>query len=330
VLWLALAGAPEQVAAVHVELGAPGAPGGHAAVPSAAGGHGSAPSAPSATAHDSVAASLGPGGALAPAPDPGLVEEGRDGQLPIIGKDGRQPWKIYARPFDRTDKRPRIAVVMTELGLANLITDSAIRDLPAAVTLAFSPYGRRLGEAAAQARAAGHEVLLGVPMEPLDFARQDPGPQTLLTSVDKERNGDRLDWLLSRFPGYVGVVPQMGARFLAAGGDLRPVLATLKSRGLLFVDNGAAPQSAAPKLAAELGLPAAAADRTIDGDATRAGIERRLGELEETARRSGAAIGLAQPYPVSIERIAAWAASLEARGLVLAPVSATVTQEPKP
>src|SRR5262249_55280366 len=40
---------------------------------------------------------------LVPAPDPNLVENTPDGQLPIIGKDGRQAWQVYARPFDAND-----------------------------------------------------------------------------------------------------------------------------------------------------------------------------------------------------------------------------------
>ena len=56
----------------------------------------------------------------------------------------------------------------------------------------------------ARARGEGHEVLLQVPMEPFDYPDNDPGPQTLLTSLDAGQNIDRLHWLMSRFQGYVG------------------------------------------------------------------------------------------------------------------------------
>src|SRR5205807_2411226 len=122
---------------------------------------------------------------------------GREGMLPIVARDGRQAWQVYARPFDGADRRPRIAVVMSELGLAGLVTESAIRELPPAVTLVFSPYARQrpIATWVEQARAAGHETLLGVPMEPLDFPRQDPGPHTLLTTLDAARNTERLESL---------------------------------------------------------------------------------------------------------------------------------------
>ena len=73
-----------------------------------------------------------------------------------------------------------------------------------------------------RARASeGHEVLLQAPMEPFDYPDNDPGPQTLLTSLTPEQNVDRLHWLMSRFQGYVGIAGSMGARFTASEQALR-------------------------------------------------------------------------------------------------------------
>ena len=72
------------------------------------------------------------------------------------------------------------------------------------MTFAFAPYGGDLERLVARARDEGHEVLLQVPMEPFDYPDNDPGPQTLLTSLDAGQNIDRLHWLMSRFQGYVG------------------------------------------------------------------------------------------------------------------------------
>ena len=53
-------------------------------------------------------------------------------------------------------------------------------------------------------------------MEPFDYPDNDPGPQTLLTSLTPEQNLDRLHWLMSRFQGYVGLISYMGARLTAS------------------------------------------------------------------------------------------------------------------
>src|SRR5690606_26235893 len=54
---------------------------------------------------------------LTPAPIPELVEDSAVGPLPRIGPGGREPWRAYARPFAEASTRPRIAVVISNLGL---------------------------------------------------------------------------------------------------------------------------------------------------------------------------------------------------------------------
>jgi polysaccharide deacetylase 2 family uncharacterized protein YibQ len=66
-------------------------------------------------------------------------------------------------------------------------------------------------------------------------------------------------------------------------------------------------------------------DLILDEPATRAEIEKRLGELEAIAKARGSALGLAHaPTPVVIDRLVAWAAGLERRGVVLTPVTALI------
>src|SRR5262249_34892710 len=157
---------------------------------------------------------------LAAAPAPGMTEEAPIGPLPRIAADGRRAWQVYARPFDAGETRPRIAIVVTDLGLSEPMTDAAIAHLPGPVTLAFAPYAQKLGSWIEQARHEGHEVLLAVPMEPLGYPRDDPGPSTLLTSMSAAQNVDRLNWALSRASGYVGVTSTTSSRFAASADSL--------------------------------------------------------------------------------------------------------------
>ncbi|MCW0181560.1 MAG: divergent polysaccharide deacetylase family protein, partial [Zavarzinia sp.] len=260
--------------------------------------------------------------ALSAAPDPALVENGRDGLLPVIGPDGRQPWQVYARPFADRTARPRIAIIVAGLGLKESTSAEAIDKLPPDVTLAFSPYARNLDDWSARARAAGHELLIQLPMEPVDFPTSDPGPKALMTGLSAADNRSRLEWTLARTTGYVGVMTYMGSRFTADADAVQAIAALLKARGLMIVDSRTAEQSTIPAVAGHLGLPRAIATRFVDATPTRAAVDARLAELERYARQNGAAIGIASDYPGSIERIANWTAGLEARGLVLAPASA--------
>lgn len=259
--------------------------------------------------------------------DPALIETKNDTRLPMIGPDGRQPWSTYARPFDVDDTRPRVAVVIVGLGLGRDLTDRAIVELPGAISLSFSPYARDIDPLLARARRAGHETLVDLPMEPLDFPRDDPGPSTLLTSLSLVDNLNRLEWVLGRAPGYVGVTTWMGSQFTTVEDALMPILEGLKQRGLMFVDSRATSRSIATELASSIQLPRAFNNAFIDATPSIDAIDRALARLEATARQQRYAVGIARPLPVTLDRLTRWAGTLEGKGIMLAPVSAIADRQ---
>lgn len=263
---------------------------------------------------------------MQPAPHPALIEQGRYGLMPIIAADGRESWQIYARPFNDADPSPLIALVITELGMSRAKTHKVLQ-LPGTVTLAFSPYAEGLEEWVRQARAAGHEVLLEVPMEPPSYPADDPGPRALLTSLGPTQNLDRLDWLLGRFQGYIGVMEGMGGHFSASPLHLEPVLSTLKRRGLLYVDRRRGASSVSGEMAKELDLLRVSAEIEIDVDPSPREIERRLTAAENRAQRTGSVTLVARPYPVTVETILAWVDTLEDKGMTLAPLTAVAARQ---
>jgi uncharacterized protein len=277
---------------------------------------------------DRVVLALPPAQAAKLAPDPDLVEQSPDGPLPVIGRDGREPWRVYARHFTAPDHQPLVAVVISGLGLDKAATSMAVTRLPAAVTLAFSPYARNLEAEIAAARKIGHEVLIGLPLEPADYPRQDPGPETLLTSLDPPQNLHRLDWVLSRGTNYAGLVGLMGQRFSTERTSFEPVLEALKQRGLMYVDNHAATASVAGAIGRDLGMAWAVADRQLDGEEDAATIDRTLADLETVAAQQGAALGIGSVYPIVIDRVVAWAPTLASKGIALAPASAIAGRQP--
>ena len=105
------------------------------------------------------------------------------GMLPRIGPDGRMPMQVYAAAFDAADKRPRVAVLLAGIGMAEIDSEEAIRATPAAVSLAISPYAPRPGRLLEIARATGHETLISIPMEPLGYPLNDAGNHALLTGA---------------------------------------------------------------------------------------------------------------------------------------------------
>ncbi len=266
--------------------------------------------------------------ALPPVPAKGLVEKTKLGNLPRIAKDGRRPSQVYARKLDvdisGSSAPVRIAIFVGGMGLSTKGTNAAINQLPEQVALGFAPYGKNLQSWIQKARDHGHEVLLQIPMEPYDFPDNDPGPYTLLTSLSATENMERLNWLMTRFVGYAGVTNYMGAKFTATQEPLRNILAEFSKRGLIYVDNGTSQRSKAKLVGREVGLGVSVANLLIDANPSEAAIDNALSQLENIARRRGIAIGYASGLPISINRIVKWSKTLERRGIVLVPVTATI------
>lgn len=256
-----------------------------------------------------------------------LVEESQYGPLPKVASDGRRSIDVYARPsryaVAKAGDPPRIAILVTGLGLPDGPAGDVLKGLPAPISVAYGAYGRSLQEAVTRARANGHEVLLQIPLEPNNYPTVDPGPHTLLTTLPPEENMKRLQWLMSRYTGYVGVTNHMGAKFEATSSSLTPVLEEMKRRGLLYVDDGSVQDSTAGQIAGAIGLDFSVVSVQIDP----ANVAKQLAALETTAKEKGAAIGVAKATPATIKQLTDWASKLEAKGFVLVPVSAAVRSQ---
>lgn len=231
-------------------------------------------------------------------------------------------WRRYASIYQATKKSPRIAIVLTGLGFSRQATESAIQDLPPGITLSFTPYAQKLSQWIAMARGNGHEVMLDLPMEPVSYPLDDPGPRALLTQLNELENQQRLRWVIGRAQGYVGLAAIMGSRFTSSEPHLKPVLREIKNQGLMFLDNRESESSVVARVAKDLGLPHAVNDRTLDeGDVGHLAIDARLAQIERVALSEGASIAIGRPYPATLERLGAWAESLDSRGFELVPIT---------
>lgn len=254
---------------------------------------------------------------LPPAPIAGLTAPGPGGLLPIVGKDGRTAFQAYARPFVPNGK-PRIAMIVGGLGLNAAATRAAIEKLPPEVTLSFVPYADGLQGWVDLARANGHEVVLELPMEPLDYPNNDPGQYTLMANAPPAETQKRLEWLLARATGYFATTNYMGGRFVTSDAAMTTLVAALRNRGLAFLDDGSAVRRG-------MGLaPRASADAVIDEQLSADAIDGQLLKLEAQALAHGQALGAGFAYPVTVDQVTRWAAALAGRGYQLAPASAVM------
>jgi polysaccharide deacetylase 2 family uncharacterized protein YibQ len=236
--------------------------------------------------------------------------------------------QVYAAGFDSSSRRPRVGLVLAGLGLNQADSEAAVRALPRGITLAISPYAQNTSKLLSTARSTEHEYLISIPMEPQGFPLNDPGKQALMTSLSLEQNRTRLIWVLSRIQGYVGAIgaegSQLGERFASLPEEIGLVVDELRKRGLLYVD----PRAGSPPPAQGWGR---SVDVIVDEPMTAADVETKLAQLVQIARTRGSALGFAgAPRPVVLQRLAVWAANLQADGLALAPVSALAQASASP
>jgi uncharacterized protein len=263
---------------------------------------------------------------LTPAPQMKVTETSTYGQLPKIGKGGVKPSTVYERTVSLNvihSDAPKIALLIGGMGLNEKLTRKAIKELPADVTFAFAPYGNNLQDQVNAARAEGHEVFLQVPLEPIGFPATNPGPKTLVGDASEAENIDSLRWHMSRFTGYAGVVNYMGSRYLAMPNSIKPLLTEVRTRGLLFMEDGSLQLSATESAAKALQMKVKKAQVVIDRDPDPKAIIAQLTLLEEQATGTGFAIGTATGLDVTIETVREWAKAAAERGIILVPISAS-------
>lgn len=238
-------------------------------------------------------------------------------------------WKEYARPFSNPDNKPMVAIIITGLGMSKTTTEDAF-NLPAEIGLSFSPYSYDVEKWIAKANGDGKEIYMDLPMEPEDYPLSDPGQQGLISSLDEGENAKRLLMVADRYAKRVGLVTPVNEKFTASVEALPPVLKLVYERGILLVRGKNSDAAAFKETTGKIGMPDIEADSEIDNVISTTDIAAALDRLTAEAKKNGSAIGIAHPYPVSLREIRRWVKELNAKGVVLAPVSAiAIAAEPK-
>lgn len=251
--------------------------------------------------HDFVSVALSP---MQKHEDPGpAVQKGR---TPVAGV--KPPPQLFL---------PVIAVVIDDMGNDIAQNRRAIA-LPSQVSLSFLPYPFATPMLAEEARRAGHEVMVHVPMEaPRD--RDGSLANALRRDLTADENVRRLGMALARVRGYVGINNHEGSLFTADRKALVPVAEALYGRGVFFLDSRTTPLSQVVQVARAFGVPSSDRDVFLDDDQASPAVEKQLRELEHVAKEQGVAIAIGHPHAATLDIVTRWCHEL--KGYRLVPVS---------
>lgn len=254
-------------------------------------------------------------------PNPALMEQTEAGMLPVIGKDGTKPWRYYSKPYERKRNQPMVAIIVTGLGEGRAVTQQALT-LPEYVAFSFSPYARDIPSWSTAVRATGHELLIDLPLEPTNYPATDPGPYGLLLDKGSAEAEKRLQWVMARYPAYIGMMTPQNESFTANDEAFKLLLQSMANRGLLMVVGGEPHKKETRDIIDGSHTAILVADVLIDEELSPLAIQTRFGQLVDRAKNQGYAIGVLRAYPLSISELQAWMAALEEKGVMLVPVSA--------
>jgi len=203
------------------------------------------------------------------------------------------------KPFP---KLPKIAIVIDDLGYDRHIAQEFI-DLQAPLTLSFLPQAPHAKEMALLAREKGKEILLHLPMEPLDFPRTNPGPGALLLSMSASEILQIINNDFNEFSFVQGANNHMGSRFTENREKMAVVLESLRKRDLFFLDSLTTAQSVIPALAEDLGVKYLQRNIFLDNEVAEGPIRQQLEKLIQVAQDRGFAVGCGHPYPLLLQVI---------------------------
>jgi len=261
----------------------------------------------------------------APPLDRSLTRNSEFGPIPSPNRAGKTPLDAYRLAPPPLSGRTPVSIIIGGLGINGPLTQRAIDELPAAVTLSFAAQTPGLQGWIDKARARGHEILLEIPMEGSSFDATEQGSErTLRANLGPDDNRKHLHFSLSRAQGYAGVINYQGEVLLRRSDAAGPILTEFKASGLgLFVD-GSFDAPTVGALAQSISLPYKAGFGLIDPVASQSVIAARLENLAENAKTSPGSVGVGFVYPQTIDAVKGWTATLSSQGLILVPATATL------
>jgi polysaccharide deacetylase 2 family uncharacterized protein YibQ len=237
----------------------------------------------------------------------------------------KQTTKQFVSP-SIPDHFTKIALIVNGLGQKPDSLDTILTSLPPHVTLSFSPYANNVKAQIEKSSQAGFQSLLQVPMEPLGFPNQDPGPRSLLVGASTNDNIENLEWVLKQSSHSIGVTTLMGSAFVQDIHALTPVLSLLSEKGLIFVDSLAGTgRSVVSHISKQTQTPYVPVDLKIDDALSETEIDKQLRALEIISKEFGYAVGTLSPYPLSLKKITEWSQTLRRNNIALTPISSIHT-----
>jgi polysaccharide deacetylase 2 family uncharacterized protein YibQ len=175
-----------------------------------------------------------------------------------------------------------------------------IIDLPGPVTLGLLPFAPDTLKVARRAHAAGIEMILHQPMEPLPSPHVRPMRGTLTVSMAPDQFNALTEAAMAAIPGIVGANNHTGSRLTQHREPMQRFMTHLARRDLFFLDSRTIGNTVAYDVAEEQQIPALRRDVFLDHFPNERAIAAAFTRALGIANRQGHAIIIAHPHEATI------------------------------
>lgn len=202
---------------------------------------------------------------------------------------------------DISPKAARVSIVIDDLG-PDVGIAKQFASLPFRVTFSVLPYQAHSREIAELAHLKGLEVILHLPMEPLN-PKENPGKGALLLSMSGDEIRSNIRAALDTSPYFDGVNNHMGSRMTRDAGTMKIVLRELKARDLFFLDSMTTGESKGWRVARELKMSTLKRDIFLDDNPAAWAIRSQIARLAKIAKVKGAALAIGHPREATLRSL---------------------------
>jgi polysaccharide deacetylase 2 family uncharacterized protein YibQ len=212
------------------------------------------------------------------------------------------------------------AIIIDDMG-QNLAAARQLALLDYPLTFSIMPRVPYARQTALMVHRTGHEVMLHLPMQPLQSSYARVSPHQISTGMSRSEVENTVREDLDGIPFVAGVNNHMGSRATTDPKLMEAVMTVLASRHLFFIDSRTTAASVALDVARRMGVPAFYRSVFLDDRQNVDATLRQLLEFCAVVKRQGAAIAIGHPYPTTLAALSRFLPEFDRQEIELVPAS---------
>jgi polysaccharide deacetylase 2 family uncharacterized protein YibQ len=218
-------------------------------------------------------------------------------EFEIYPKEDIRPKQFLPRPKISS---PKAAIIIDDIGYDTDIADKLIK-LDRSLTFSILPNAPMKQKIAENAAEKGIQIMLHLPMEPIEYPAANPGAGALFSSMSPDKMLAQLEHDLSVVPFVRGVNNHMGSKLTATSSPMYHLMSALKKRQMFFIDSVTTGDSRCLSAAQITQIPFAQRDVFLDNVQDAEAIRTQIRRLIHAAKEHGEAIGIGHPHSLTYQ-----------------------------